>query len=171
MSTDAPAGQTSPPSSRQALADAFQAAVRAESERKAAEALERARGPRRPWAAIASLVVLVGVGLWLAVDRPKWLFPPPVPESAKTQDAGLRLTMYAAAVRIKSYQVQYQELPGSLKQVEGVSTRDLQYERVGDGGWVLRGRRGAITLTLRSDEPIEAFLGTSLSAFTVRGGR
>jgi hypothetical protein len=172
MRTEAPSGQPNqPPSSRQQLADAFQTAVKAEAERKAAEAAERRRGPRKPWAAIVSLLVLAAVAGWLVVQRPTWLFRPPPQESVQQQDAGLRLTMYVAAMRLRQHRQGHAEYPARLAELEGVATRDLQYERVGNDAWVMRGRRGPVFLMLRSSDSLPGFLGTSLSAYMSRGGR
>ena len=155
--------------SRRALANAFQDVMMADKARREAE--RRAAAPRRPWLGILSLMVLSGAVAWLAVDRPAWLFPPAVASSPSRDDAGLRLTMYAAATRLEAYRSTALRYPARLEDVPGVSTRDLRYERLGDTLYVLRGRRGSANLTLSSRDALEPFLGTSLSKVLQRSGR
>lgn len=155
--------------SRRALASAFQDVLKADQERRAAE--RRAVRPRRPWLGILSLLVLSGTVAWLAIDRPAWLFPPPAVESPARDDAGLRLTMYAAATRLQAYRSTARRYPMRLDDVPGISARDLRYERLNDTTFVLRGRRGAASLSLGSRDDLDAFLGTSLSKALQRSGR
>jgi hypothetical protein len=155
--------------SRRALATAYQDVLKADEERRAAA--RRPAGRRRPWFGIISLVALASTVTWLAVDRPAWLVPPPVAEDPARDDAGLRLTMYAAATRLHAYRSTALRYPPRLEDVPGVSARDLRYERPADTVFVLRGRRGSVSLTLNSRDPLEAFLGTTLTRTLQRSGR
>jgi len=120
---------------------------------------------------ILALAALLGVGGWAWVARPTWLFRPPVEVSAPVEDAGLRLTMYAAATRLRQHVARTGAAPASLAELEGVSGEGLGYQRDKSGSWVLTGRRGGAALTLRAGDDIDAFLGTSLSNLLQRGGR
>jgi hypothetical protein len=155
--------------SRRALATAFQDVVKADQERR--EAARRPAARRRPWLGIISLVVFASTVAWLAVDRPAWLFPPVVAENPARDDAGLRLTMYAAATRLNAYRSTAQRYPPRLDDVPGITARDLRYERLADTVFVLRGRRGSVSLTLNSRDPLEPFLGTALARTLQRSGR
>ena len=155
--------------SRRALADAFQDVLKADQERREAE--RRSARPHRPWLGILSLVVLSATVAWLAIDRPAWLLPPPAVESPARDDAGLRLTMYAAATRLQAYRSTARRYPVRLEDVPGVSARDLRYERLNDTTFVLRGHRGAANLSLASRDDLDAFLGTSMSKALQRTGR
>ena len=155
--------------SRRALADAFQDVMKADHERREAE--RRGVRRRRPWLGILSLAILAGTVGWLAVDRPGWLMPAAVAESPGRDDAGLRLTMYATATRLHAYRASVRRFPERLEQVEGVSPRDLSYQRMDDTTFVLRGRRGRAALSLGSRDDLDAFLGTSLAKTLQRGGR
>jgi len=155
--------------SRRALADAFTDVLKADELRRAAE--RRGVGPRHPWLGIISLVLFAAAVAWLAMDRPAWIFPPPVAESPARDDAGLRLTMYAAAMRLQAYRSTARRYPPRLEDVPGVTTRDLAYQRPNDTTFVLHGRRGSVALSLGSRDDLENFLGTSLSRSLQRGGR
>lgn len=155
--------------SRRQLANAFQDVLKADQERRAAA--RRPAGKRQPWLGILSLLVFASTVTWLAVDRPAWLFPPPVAEDPVRDDAGLRLTMYAAATRLNAYRSTALRYPPRLEDVPGMSARDLRYERLADSVFVLRGRRGSVSLTLSSRDPLEPFLGTTLSRTLQRSGR
>jgi hypothetical protein len=155
--------------SRRALASAFEDVLKADQERR--EAARRPAGKGRPWLGIISLVVFAGTGAWLAVDRPAWLFPPVVAEDPARDDAGLRLTMYAAATRLNAYRSTALRYPPRLEDVPGITTRDLRYERLADTVFVLRGRRGNVSLALNSRDPLEPFLGTTLARTLQRSGR
>jgi hypothetical protein len=155
--------------SRRALAGAFQDVMQAEEARRAAA--RRPVAPRRPWLGILSLVVLAGALGWLAVDRPAWLFPAVVAENPAREDAGLRLTMYAAATRLHAYRAAARRYPLRLEDIPGIATRDLRYERLGDTVFVLRGRRGSTALTLHSRDALEPFLGSTLARTLQRSGR
>jgi hypothetical protein len=155
--------------SRRALATAFQDVLKADQERR--EAVRRPVERHRPWVGIVSLVVLACTVAWLALARPGWLFPPAVAEDPAREDAGLRLTMYAAATRLNAYRASAQSYPARLEDVPGIAARDLRYERLADTVFVLRGRRGSATLSLSSRDPLEPFLGTALARALTRSGR
>jgi len=155
--------------SRRALADAYTDVLKADQERRATE--RRGARPQRPWLGIASLVLLAATVAWLAMDRPTWIFPPPVAPSATRDDAGLRLTMYAAAMRLQAYRSTARRYPARLEDVPGMTTRDLSYQRPNDTTFVLHGRRGSVTLSLGSRDNLDTFLGTSLSRALQRSGR
>lgn len=158
-----------PHESRRALADAYATAMKAEADRRAAA---RRGVPRDvPWLGILALIALAGVGGWVWVARPTWLFRPPVEVSAPVEDAGLRLTMYAAATRLREHVARTGAAPASLAELEGVSGEGLTYQRDKSGSWMLSGRRGTAALTLRANDDLDAFLGTSLSNLLQRGGR
>lgn len=158
-----------PKDSRRALADAFQDVLKADHERREAE--RRGAPKRRPWLGMVSLLIFSLTVTWLAIDRPAWLLPAPVVEQPGRDDAGLRLTMYAAATRLHAYRSTAHRYPARLEDVPGVATRDLRYERRDDTTFVLRGRRGSATLTLGSRDDLGAFLGTSLTQALQRSGR
>jgi hypothetical protein len=155
--------------SRRALAGAFEDVLKAEAERR--EAARRPVAPRKPWFGIVSLVILASAVGWLAVDRPAWLFPAAVAENPAREDAGLRLTMYAAATRLHAYRDATRRYPPRLEDIPGIATRDLRYERLSDTVFVLRGRRGGAVLTLNSRDPLEPFLGSTLARTLQRSGR
>jgi hypothetical protein len=155
--------------SRRALATAFQDVLKADQERR--EAARRPTSPRKPWLGIVSLVIFSGAAGWLAVDRPAWLFPAPVAENPAREDAGLRLTMYAAATRLHAYRDGAKRYPSRLEEIPGIATRDLRYERLSDTVFVLRGRRGSSMLTLNSRDRLEPFLGSTLARTLQRSGR
>ncbi|MCU0621783.1 MAG: hypothetical protein MUC69_09790 [Gemmatimonadales bacterium] len=158
-----------PQESRRALANAYESAMQADRERRAAE--RRGTGKAFPWVLVVGLLILAGVAGWAFATRPTWLFGATIQEDAPAQDAGLRLTMYAAATRLREHVARTGLAPERLDELPGVSGEGLAYERKKDGSWTLAGRRGTAALTLRSADDIDAFLGTSLSNLLHRGAR
>jgi hypothetical protein len=92
------------------------------------------------------------------------------PENAALQDASLRLGMAMQFQRIDRYRQANGRLPQSLDEV-GAPMQGITYERVGADQFVLRGRNGGVSLTLRSTDPVREFVANSYTVIQRRGQR
>ena len=173
---DAPGTATAagaPSAEKQALLEAFDQVIKADTEQRE-RTPEVRRAPRR-WplhpVAVLALLVLAGVGGWIGVTRPPWLFERGLPvENAALQDASLRLAMAMQFQRIERYRTTYRRLPASLGEV-GPPMQGITYERAGSDQYVLRGRNGGASLMLRSTDPVGEFVGSSYTLIQGRGQR
>jgi len=169
-----PQGGGSPPpqSTKQALYQALEGAVKSEHEKRAQDAATRKRARRgvSPLILFSSLV-LVAVGGYLAVMQPDWLFPRPAQrESPELRDASLRMVMYMEWRRIDRYRAAAGRLPVSLSEV-GVEPEGVSYRRLGADTWMMEGVNGEIRIRLRSTDTAQVFLGNSFEVLSRRGQR
>lgn len=103
------------------------------------------------------LPLLVAVALWL------WLVPPAVlqVDAAPTQpieeeEAALRFVMNAQALRIEEFRRRNGRYPTTLDEA-GPPLPGLHYTRLQDGLYQLTGLTERLTLTYRSDLPLDDF--------------
>lgn len=127
-----------------------------------ARALEEAerqkrKRPRGPYWLVAVLAVLAA---WL------WLFPPgilrleaPPEQPVAEEEASLRFTMYLQAQRIKAFRDEQGRLPETLDEA-GPPLPGMEYTRLNTDLYQLTGATDRLTLTYRSDLPLEDFLGS-----------
>jgi hypothetical protein len=161
-----------PTPEKRALLDAFDQVIKADAEQRG-KPVERGR--QRKWllhpVAMLALLVLFGTTAYLGAVRPAWLFDRGMPpENAALQDASLRLGMAMQYQRIDRYRQANGRLPQSLDDV-GAPMQGITYERVGADQFVLRGRNGAVSLTLRSTDPVREFVANSYTVIQRRGQR
>lgn len=162
-------------SNKQALFDAAVDVVRKQSEERAAErAAEEAR--RREQSRVSPIIavgltILLAVGVYIGIEQPDWLFPPPQPvESRETLDASLRISMATTMQSIERFRLAQGRLPRSLSEA-GTSAAGISYEpREGDR-YVLRGINGPVQLTLNSGDSLPAFVGNSFRVLALRAHR
>lgn len=162
-----------PVQEKQALLEAFDDVLKADAERRAAEAAQAGapdRGPRivTPVAAVG-LLTLAMLLTSIFVTRPPWMgFPDGYVEPPVVQDASLRLSIYHARQRVEQYRSQYHALPATLD-AAGVSDPALRMTVVSGSLYVIEGGNDSISLALRSDEPVRPFLGDAYNV--IAGGR
>ncbi len=148
---------------RQRLQEALRDAV-APREPTPAEVRTAGRntGRNRGW--MLALVVVLGwmciAWIWLA--RPAYFFGPPPPPalSPARQEAQLRFAMYLQQRRVEEYLATHGRLPSTLSQTGAVE--DSVMWHLTDGGYVITGRYGDLTLELPSGADADQFLGSSL---------
>lgn len=126
--------------------------------REEAERQKRKRRRSQPYWLVAVLLVFVA---WL------WLFPPPIlrveppaPQPVEQEEAALRLTMYAQAQRIAVFREEHGRLPESLEEA-GPPLPNMGYAILNTGLYQLTGTTDRLTLTYRSDLPLDDFLGAA----------
>jgi hypothetical protein len=163
------------PANKQALFDAAVDVVRKQSEERAAErAAEEVR--RREQSRVSPVVavgltIILGLGVYIAVEQPAWLFPPPPPvESRETQDASLRISMATTMQRIERFRIAQGRLPRSLAEA-GSNAAGISYEQREGDRYVLRGTNGPIQLALNSGDSLPGFVGNSFRVLTLRSHR
>ena len=163
------------PRAKQALFDAAVDVVRKQSEERAAErAAEEAR--RRQQSRVSPIIavgltILLGVGVYMGVEQPAWLFPPAPPmESRETQDASLRISMATTMQRIERFRLAQGRLPRSLAEA-GTNAAGISYEQREGDRYVLRGTSGPVQLSLSSGDSLPAFVGNSFRVLAMRAHR
>jgi hypothetical protein len=154
-----------PSAEKQALLEAFDTVLKTQAEEREAslreaEAHRRAKARARPLITAATVIVL-GVGAYLVVVRPSWVFAPrAVPESLALKDASLRVAMASAIQHVERFQHREAHLPTSLAEA-GARSTGLRFERVGDAGFRLIGENGPAHAVYNSGEELADFLGNS----------
>ncbi|MDX1674329.1 MAG: hypothetical protein R3314_05935 [Longimicrobiales bacterium] len=118
---------------------------------------QKRREQRGPYWPVAVLAVITA---WL------WLFPPgflrlepPPPQPIEQEEAALRFTMYVQAQRIKTFREETGRLPETLDEA-GEPLPGMQYTRLHQELYQLTGATDRITLTYRSDLPLDEFVGS-----------
>lgn len=156
-------------SDKQELLSAFDQVVTREQERETDTTPRPPRRPMRGGIVVAgALSYLFLAYIW--IGRPGWLFAPDAPAAPVNAEAALRVELYLHASALNDHLVATGRLPSTLEEVSTPESA-IQYQRVGDSTWVLSGTEGTATLTLRSTDPLEQFLGTSLVELTSPGAR
>jgi hypothetical protein len=170
-----PAGTPPATAHKQALFDAAVEVMRKQNEERAAEraavaARERERNRVSPIVA-AGLTILLGIAVYVAVDRPTWLLPvTPRVESAAAQEASLRIGLATTMQRIERFRVMQGRLPRTLAEA-GAGAPGISYEQREGDHYLLRGENGSTRLTLRSGDSLPAFVGNSFRVLAERSRR
>lgn len=132
------------------------AQARADREREARERERRRRRRVPSWLLVA---LLVGTA-WV------WLFPPsflrveaPTPQPVAEEEAALRFAIYVQAQRIELYRREAGRLPETLEEA-GPPLEGMSYLRLSRDLYQLTGSTARVTLTYRSDLPLDAFVGS-----------
>ena len=126
---------------------------------KALEEAERQKRKRQrtPYWPVAVLLVITA---WLWIFPPAFLrLDPPPPQPIEQEEAALRFTMYVQAQRIKAFREESGRLPGSLEEA-GQPLPDMRYTVLQPDLYQLTGSTDRVTLTYRSDLPLEEFVGS-----------
>ncbi len=157
---------------KQALANAYGNVLRSQAdEREAERAAEKARrrAAKRPRLILVAAVLLLSVVTgWTWHTRPDWIFRPTnIAESTDVREASLRIMMANAAQHIERYRTRHGRLPKSLRSA-GAHGQSIQYVVDGSDSYRLTGTNGQVALTLRSDQPLPAFIGNSFALVTSR---
>lgn len=155
-----------PPSVERAVAlrDVIDHAVRVQREITAVKPIRRSRA-RRVSALVLSLAALSFSGYSL-VARPAFIWGKPVVESASRADASVRFGLYLLAQRLESFRLESGRYPVSLGDI-GETVEGVQYTLVSDSVFELRSSTDS-TVVLRSDTPLERFLGNSVNVIQGR---
>jgi len=156
-------------SDKQELLSAYDQVVTREEERRTEDGHRPPARPMRGGIVVAGAVSYLFLA-YLWIGKPGWLFAPDTPAVPVNSEAALRVELYLHASALNDHLATNGQLPSTL---EVVSTPEssIQYQRLGDSAWVLSGTEGSATLTLRSTDPLELFLGTSLVDLTRPGAR
>ncbi len=157
---------------KQALANAYDNVLKSqaderEAERQAEQA--RRRAAKRPRLLVVAAVLLLNVTAgWMWHTRPDWIFrPTSIAESTAVKEASLRIMMSNAAQHVERYRTRYGQLPKSLRSA-GAHGQNIQYVIDGSNAYRLIGSNDQIALTLRSDQPLPAFIGNSFALVASR---
>lgn len=142
-----------------------QQAQQEQDEQQEAARLVSSGGRRAP---LWLLPLLVAVAGWL------WLVPPTVlridaapAQPLEEEEAALRFVMHAQALRIEEFRQRTGRFPGFLGEA-GPPLPGLSYTRLQDDLYQLTGSTDRLTLTYRSDLPLDDFAPTAARA---GGGR
>lgn len=159
-----------PQSSRSALAEAYEQAIKSEAEKKAQSlAVQRKRFRTRAVLLGLAWVIILGCGAAVAL-RPEWFGLGEVAETTGERDANLRLTLYVAGQQLHAYKKQRGVFPDRLADA-GAFAPGLVYVKTPDGGFILKLSRGEDRVTLSSNDSLNAFLSPSLTRIVRRGGK
>ncbi len=153
-------------SDKQELLSAFDQVVTREQERDTAAPPPPPRRPVRGGLVVAgALSYLFLAYMW--IGKPDWLFAPDAPPHPLNVEAALRMELYLHGAALHDHLAATGRLPFTLDEVSTPESV-VEYQRMGDSTWVLRGTEGSVSLTLRSTDPLEPFLGNSLLELGVK---
>jgi hypothetical protein len=159
-----------PQSSRSALADAYEKAVKSEAEKRAQSlAVRRKKVRTRALLLGIAWVIIAGCGI-SALLHPEWFDLGEVAETSGERDANLRLTLYIAGQQLAAYKKKNGVYPDRLSDA-GHFAAGLAYVKNPEGGYILKLSRGAERVTLTSNDSLSAFLSPSLTRLVQRGGK
>ena len=138
-----------------------QAARDRELEEAEREQSKTKRGPYWP------VVVLLLITAWLWIFPPAFLsLEPPPPQPIEQEEAALRFTMYLQAQRIKAFRLEEGRLPETLEEA-GPPLPGMRYARLHADLYQLTGLTDRLTLTYRSDLPLQEFVGSGADVVDV----
>ena len=148
---------------KKALLDAFDTVLKTQAEareaRRAESEARRRAGPSRLLMVVCSTII-VFVGVYLYVERPDWVFPPPpTPESLVVREASLRIGVANAAQHIERFRQRTGRLPATLVEA-GAHTGGLDYEPASTVYKLLADTDG-VRVTYESSQPLAQFVGNS----------
>jgi len=159
-----------PQSSRSALAEAYEKAVKSEAEKQAQRlAVQRKRFKIRAMLLGLAWVIIAGCGVVVAL-HPEWFDLGEVAETSGERDANLRLTLYVAGQQLAAYKKQRGVYPDRLAEA-GTFAPGLVYVKTPDGGYILKLSRGTERVTLTSNDSLSAFLSPSLTRLVQQRGK
>jgi hypothetical protein len=148
---------------KKALLEAFDTVLKTQAEEREARRAEaearRRAGPSRQLMAVCSTII-VFVGVYLYVERPDWVFPtPPTPESLVVREASLRISVANAAQHVERFRQRTGRLPASLVEA-GAHEGGLDYEPASTV-YKLLADTGGVRVTYESSQPLAQFVGNS----------
>ena len=159
-----------PQSSRGALAEAYEKAVKSEAEKQALRlAVQRRRSRARAFLLGGAWLIIAG-SVAAILFKPEWFGAGKVVETTSQRDANLRLTLFVAGQQLAAYKKQRGVFPDRLSEA-GPSVPGLVYVKTPDGGYILKLSRGADRVTLTSSDSLGAFLGPSLARLVQGRGK
>ena len=159
-----------PPTSRSALAEAYEKAVQSEAEKKALRlAVQKKRFRTRVALLAGAWIIIAGCAIAVAI-YPEWFGLGEVVETTAERDANLRLSLYVAGQQLAKYKRERGVYPERLAEA-GSFTPGLVYVKTPDGGYTLKLSRGTERVTLTSNDSLSAFLSPSLSRLVQRKGK
>lgn len=113
------------------------------------------------------VVVLLVITAWLWIFPPAFLrMDPPPPQPIEQEEAALRFTMYLQAQRIKAFRQETGRLPDSLE-AAGPPLPGMRYTVLHTDLYQLTGATDRVTLTYRSDLPLQEFVGSGADVVDV----
>jgi len=108
---------------------------------------------------LAVIALLAG---YVLGTRPAWIYPTEaLAETTEITAASMRLALVRERQRVETFRQVNGRLPVTLAEAGAVSTNVEMLPWRG-GGYLLRLANSGVALELRSDEPLEDFLGNSL---------
>ena len=159
-----------PQSSRSALADAYERAVKSEAEKRAQSLIvQRKRFRMRAMLLGSAWVFIAGCAALVAL-HPEWFNLEQAVETSSERDANVRLTLYIAGQQLAAYRKQHGVYPDRLADL-GAVTPGIAYVKTPDGGYILKMSRGPDRLTLTSNDSLSDFLSPSLARLVQRRGK
>jgi hypothetical protein len=157
-----------PQSSRSALAEAYENAIKSEADRKALAAVVARRRFRLRTTLLALAWIGILSGLVVLAIHPEWFNLGQVQETPAERDANLRLTLYIAGRQLEAYRHDHGKYPDRLAEA-GRFAPGLVYVRTPDGGYELKLSRDRDRVTLTSRDSLNDFLKPSLSRLVNKG--
>lgn len=144
--------------------DALKAVLEDQSERKQRQggAQPKPKMPSRAPGALAVILALLSVWLWLSppsVLRPQ----PPAPLRVAVQESGLRMDLYMVAVRILSFQSSTGRLPANVEEAmpDPLGVDHFEYVVLNGGDFRISAVRGEQVVVYTSDRPLEELVGNA----------
>jgi hypothetical protein len=143
-----------------ALRDVMDHAVRVQREISGAKPIRPSRA--KLFMAIATCLPLLGLSVYSVSARPAFIWGTTPVVEPQRQEAELRVGMFLLAQRIEEFRVRIGHLPATLAEL-GEPAAGVEYARVSDSVFQLRALAGQRPVALRSDQPMQQFLGSSIA--------
>lgn len=116
-------------------------------------------------------VVLAAAAVVVWLRPPELIQPPRLPQPDPVElEAGLRMDVYVAVLRIEDFEEETGRLPQTLMEATGdtIPQEDLAYARTGPEGYRVTGVRGGTVVVYESGQPVAEIVQGARSV--VEGG-
>lgn len=106
-------------------------------------------------------VALLGASAYSWIAKPEFIWGASATVSPHRQDAEMRFGMFLLAQRLEAFRAQTGHYPAALGDI-GESVEGLSYRLVTDSVFELQALTDTGSLVMRSDQPMDVFLGNSV---------